>query len=292
MGTIDMSGLVVRLNDSSLLYDTKNISYGLVKSGYLAYVENWRRLELRGINVDPNIGSSWIDSPRSGDDQYGFTIDNAEAPIVFLVGKGVGTGVKVSGTSKTYLFSGATASTKYYCFDLMKDDALGGPSLKTRDINQKITFNSGQLPLNVVAAIQAPLPGPVDRFGNPVTAYVNGRNERLRYQSASVSAILHCVVDIQMPSSEEYAAFLPWSRSCGVVDYDYIPGAGAVIYGVAEGAFGRVGGISFFFSPPGRTTEQYWTQTQQANISYYLLPTDRYPTALVIKTAGLPFPFN
>lgn len=284
--------LIVKKSSGELLYDTRNISYGLVKSGFLSYFDNWRRLRLRGVNVDPNIGSSWVNEGIPGDNQYGFTLDKPKSPIVFLVGKGVVTGVSVSGTAKTYLFAGATTETKYYCFDLMQDDSIKGASLKARDANGGLNFNSNQIPLNVVLAKTAPGPGPSDRFGRPVTTYDGGFNERISYQTTSASAIVHSVVDIALEAYAEYAAFLPWSRSCGVIDTNSMQGGSRSIYGVSEGAYGRVGGISFLFAPPGRTTHQDWSSNNQAEISYEALPVDRFPVALVIRTESLPFPFN
>lgn len=286
-----MSGLIVKLSDSSLLYDTRSISYGLVKSGYLTYVENWRQLRLRGINVNPNIGSSWVDQGVPGADQYGFTLENPKSPIVFIVGKGVATGVKKSGDAGTYLFAEADANTKFYCFDLMKDDGITGPGLRTRSPGGVLTFKSSQVPLNIIAAITAPPPGTPSRLGRPMTTYEGGRNERIRYQTRYSCASVHSVVDIPLGSGTEYAVFLPWNRSCGIIDTYAYNTLGGDIYGVAEGAYGRVGGISFFFATPGKTTSDQWFG-QDVDISYHLLPTDRYPTALVIKTAGLPFPFN
>lgn len=295
MGTIDMSGLVVRLNDSSLLYDTRKISYGLVKSGYLAYVENWRQLRLRGINVNPDLGSSWVEQGVPGINQYGFTLENSKSPIVFLVGKGIVTGVKKTGNSETYLFASSSESTKYYCFDLMGDDEVVGPGLKTRDPSGEITFNSRQPVLNVIGAITAPKPGPTppntNASGRPGTAYIGGYNQRISYQTQSGCANVHSVVDMPLDGGVEYAAFLPWSRSCGCVDVYAYGSSGGDVYGVVEGAYGRVGGISFYFGGIGRTTQDHWVGPE-TEINYYLLPTDRYPAALVIKTTGLPFPFN
>ena len=287
--------LVVKKPDGSLLYDTENISYGLVKSGYLTFNSNWRRWRLRAINVDPNLASSWVESGVPGDNQFGFTIDNPQSPIVFLVGRGTATGVTVSGSTKTYLYAGASTATKYYCFDLMRNDGLPSPWLKTRSRESgQITFNSNQNPMNVVASIRAPDPGPLDRFGRPASTYTGGRNERIAFQSQASSAIAHSLVDINLDAGTEYAAFLPWNRSCGVIDGDPFPDGGApTVYGMTEGAFGRIGGISFFFAPPGRTTEDYWpTSNTAGSYSYMNLPTSRFPSALVIKTAGLPFPFN
>ena len=280
--------LIARTESGEILYDTTKISYGLVKSGYLSYFENWRQLRLRGINVDPNIGSSWSDQGVPGEDQYGFTLENPRSPIAFLVGRGVVTGVKENGSSKSYLFAGATANTKYYCFDLMQDDNADGPSLKSWNDDSVLTFNSGQPALNVIAAIEAPTYGALDSRGRPLTAYINGYNERIRFQDASGCAQVHSLVNIPLSAGIEYAAFLPWSRSCGLIDWTNA----LDIYGVTEGAFGRIGGISFMFATPGRTTMQPFQGSSGANTSFYLLPVDRYPTALVIETAGLPFPFN
>lgn len=288
--------LVVKKPDGSLLYDTGNISYGLVKSGYLTFNSNWRRWTLRAINLDPNLASSWKESGVPGDDQHGFTVDNPQSPIVFLVGRGTATGVTVSGSTKTYLYSGASTATKYYCFDFMRNDSLPAPWLKTRSEDSgQITFNSNQNPMNVVASIRAPDPGPLDRFGRPVFTYVGGRNERIAFFSRAGSAIAHSLVDVNLDAGTEYAAFLPWNRSCGIIDASpSSDGGGApMVYGMTEGAFGRIGGISFFFAPPGRTTEDYWpTSNTGTGYSYINLPINRFPSALVIKTAGLPFPFN
>ncbi len=284
--------LIVSATNGGLLYDTSNISYGLIKSGYLSLNSNWRRWVLRGINVDPNLASSWKESGVPGDDQYGFTVINPRSPIVFLVGRGTATGVTVSGNSKSYLYAGASSSTKYYCFDLMGDDVLAGPWLKARDRESgAITFNSNLYPLNVIASVMAPNPSPPDMYGRPAFTYVGGRNERIAFQSTSGSAIVHSVVDINIQPGVEYAAFLPWNRSCGIIDPYTISSGYTTSYGMTEGAFGRVGGISFFFAPPGRTTSQDWT-SGSAGYSYHSLPTDRFPAALVIKTAELPFPFN
>ncbi|WQG57647.1 hypothetical protein RHM66_22155 [Pseudomonas sp. RTB3] len=255
---------------------------------------NWRRLELRGVNLDPNLGSSWTDANRPGDNQFGFTLANPQSPIVFLVGKGTATGVSVSGSSKTFLYAGGGTGTKYFCFDLMRDDGLSGPALKTRnETTGALTFLSRQRPLKVIASIRAPSPGATDAYGRPITTYVGGRNEKIAYQTQSGSSILHSVVDISLESGVEYAAFLPWNRSCGVIDSNTVEGGYTSTYGLAEGAFGRTGGISFFFAPPGRTTQQAWPSNSASfPYSFHSLPTDRFPSALVISAAGLPFPFN
>lgn len=282
------AGLIAKDQNDNLLFNTSNITYGLVKSGNLSFIENWRRLELRGINLDPSKGSSWTDSSRLGDNQYGFSVSNAISPIVFIVGKGVSTGFQISGNTHTYMYAGGDANTKYYCFDLMRDDGVNGPGLKTRDINGNITFNSRQTPLNVVTAITAPVPGALGANGKPLLTYVGGRNERINYQTASQSAVVQCIVDIALDGGVEYASFLPWNRGCGCIT-EGVQGGGSRLFGVSEGSYGRVGGISFIFSPPGRQTEQDYTP--YAYTSYESIPSVR-PTALVIKTTNLPYPFT
>lgn len=282
--------LVVKQSDGSLLYDTRNITYGLVKSGNLVFIERWKRLRLRGVNVDPNIGSSWVPNGNAGDAQYGFTIEGSISPIVFLVGKGAATGVRVSGNSKTFMFVGGDESTRYYCFDLMRDDSLTGPKLKTwNEQDGAISFNSRQIPLNVVAAIEAPPAGPADRFGRPLIAYVGGWVERIGFQVLGYDATVHCVIDLPLEPGANYAACLPWNRSCGVIDG---PAETPTIYGLTEGAYGHLGGISFFWAPEGATTQQpAQPNTHSYPYSFINVPS-LTPKALVIKTDGLPFPFN
>lgn len=287
------AGLIVRNENNELLFNTENISYGLVKSGYLTYVENWRQLRRRGVNLDPNIGSSWVDQGIPGIDQYGFTLSDARSPIVFLVGKGIQTGVSKSGSNTTFMFASSSSETKYYCFDLMVDDNISGVGLKTRDVNGNITFNSRQPALNVISSIQAPTVGVpvINSGGKPATTYIGGYTQRIRFETASGCANIHSVVDINLDSGTEYAAFLPWNRSCGCVDTNSTGFNTRDIYGVAEGAYGRSGGISFYFGATGRSTQDQW-YGQETVINYYLLPENPRPTALIIKTNNLPFPFN
>lgn len=287
--------LVVSKDSGELLFDTSKICYGLVKSGSMAYLGTWPRKYLRSAQLDPNNGASWTNSFRAGDDMYGFSISGAKSPIVFIVGKGTLQGTARSGELITFYYGGGSASTRYYCFDLMADNIAGSPYLKTWTENGVITFNSLQPPLNVVASIQAPPPpSGSDRYGRKASTYSGGRNEKIRYQTASVDTQIQSLVDIPISTGIEYAAFLPWSRSAGAIETDSLPGGGPIVeYGLAEGAYGRIGGISFMFSPGGRSPNHYLSGNQYSPpVSFSNIPTDRYPTALVIKTAGLPFPYN
>jgi hypothetical protein len=161
-----MASLIVRKPDGSVLFDTQYITHGLVKSAYLVADETWPRKYLKSANLNPDQGSSWEDSFRAGDQMFSITVNNALNPIVFIVGKGALQGTARSGNTLKFFYSGADGSTKAYVYDLMSDNVLGSPPwLKTRRVDGSISFNSLQVPLNIVAAVQAPGPAAADQYG-------------------------------------------------------------------------------------------------------------------------------
>ena len=198
--------LVVKKESGELLFDTSKICYGLVKSGTFTYMERWQRKYLRGFDLDPNKGSSWEDSFRAGDDMYGFSLSQAVSPIVFIVGRGCFNGSALAGSDMYFYYSGANASTKFYCFDLMRNDIPGGPYLKTFNEAGEITFNSLQAPLNVIASMGAPAPTGTDRYGRRY-GYAGGRWELVRRQTANVDSQAHHLIDIPLSAG---------GRICGV----------------------------------------------------------------------------
>lgn len=285
--------LIVRKESGEILFDTTKISYGFVKSGYMTYVERWGRYLKRFINSDPDKGSSWY-LGAAGDEIHGFSVSNARSPIVFLVGPGTLTGTSVSGNTLTFFFTNASTATKCYCFDLMSDNIPGGPYLKTYTEAGVLTFNSLQRPLNVVGSVTPPSVGPVmpDGYGGVSNAYAGGWT-RLAYDSnPPQSASYLCGVDIALQEGVEYAAYLPWTRGAGC-RYVFDRG-GPTAFGVVEGAYGRGGGISFMFGPAGATNNSSFTFGPgfRAAPRWDSVPTDRLPSALVIKTAAYPFPYG
>lgn len=288
-----MPSLVVKKDTGELLFDTSKICYGLVKSGYLLAGDVWQRKVLRSVTNDPDQGSSYIDSPRTGDQMFTIAVPNARSPIIFLVGKGCLQGTSLSGSTMTFHYSAASTATKAYVFDLMADNIPGSPYLKTYTDQGVCTFNSLQPPVNVVAAVQAPAPGAADAFGRRPQPYAGGSWQAIRGQTASVDFQCHFNIDIALNAGVEYAAFLPWSRAGnGFIDGS-LSGVNAKVIGFSEGAYGRTGGISFMFGPAGATSSldltgnQYTLPGSMAN-----LLVDRFPQALVIATANLPFPYN
>lgn len=273
-----------------------------MKSGYLALHSYWTRRELRSSQLDPSNGANWFESvssgsPSSGDGLWGFTVANASSPIVFITGSGTLNGSVVSGGNITFLYSNASTSTKFYCFDLMADNMSGTTYLKTYDTNGRITFNSLQVPLNVIGAVQAPAVGAIDQYGRYLTCYSGGSTRSRQIFEASGGVIYtrqtDSFIDIPLGIGIEYAAFLPWSRSVMYWDFGWGETGGVFLnYSGLEGAYGRAGGISFMFGASAGTTQaRPFNQGYSIPISFTNLPTTR-PAALIITTANLPFPFN
>ncbi|CAI8815887.1 hypothetical protein [Pseudomonas chlororaphis] len=289
--------LVVTKDTGELLFDTTKICYGLVKSGNLAFIENWARYYLKSAQLDPSNGANWApeSDPARGDPAYGFTVTNALSPIVFLTGPGCLNGVSRSGSSMTFIYINADANTRFYCFDLMADNISGSPYLKTRLEDGRISFNSLQPPLNVLAAVQAPAQG-IPYPNNAewrYTTYAGGYNVRRRGNTApNNSPALDSRVDIQL-AGEEYAAYLPWARSAQCLDVSGWPAYGYTVT-VSEGCYGRQGGITFMFGTAGATTigNTPAGSSSPPDNAFRFIPQDRFPTALVIRTAGLPFPYQ
>ena len=257
-------------------------------------------MTLKSAQLDPTNGNNWDRSQirsdtRFGDGLWGFTVTDARSPIVFLHGSGCLSGTIKNGTSLTFLYSNATTDTRFYCFDLMSNSAQGSPYLKTyRESDGVLTFNSLQPPLNIIHSISPPPPEPP--YGGYIpSTYLGGRTQSRQNMTGAptnLSMQTDCIYDVDLGSGVTYATYLPWSRSAGIYD---IRSRDFRSYGVHEGAYGRVGGISFIFGASAGTTEfiprvglpgdPYYT-------SYASVPTDRYPIALSIDATNLPFPFN
>jgi hypothetical protein len=292
-----MANLTAYKDTGELLFDTNLICYGLVKSGYMAYQQSWTRRTLKSAQLDPSDPSNLSPvvvnySQDAGDNLWGFTVYNAISPITFITGPGCLVGTSLSGSAMTFLYTNASPSTKFYCFDLMADTIGGSTYLKTWDSSGRITFNSLQPPLNVVAAVQAPGPGSLDTHGRYTQCYSGGswRYWRPAYNYPGSESY----IDIALGSGE-FAAYLPWSRSAGVYDVqpNYPASGPFYFYNASEGAYGRNGGITFTMaSTAGGSYIQLSGNQFTVPLSWINLPVDRFPTALVINTAGYQFPYN
>lgn len=277
-----------RESDQNILFDTDLICYGLRKSGYLQFVANWSQKYLRSAQLDPNNGANWDDDPSPREPIYGISLSVWRSPIAFIVGDGSPCGEMLVGGVKTLLFVGASASTKAYVFDLMTDD---GPitGLKCYKENpSELTFNSGQPPLNIIASVQAPGLGRLvsPNFDYRYEAYAGGYNAMIGNNGGSTYYQMKSYVDVPVAAGE-LAAAITFTRSAGC--NGSFSGAGGFEFGCQEGCGGYSGGVRFMFTVAAATTRavvgsfpyNYWRQIPAV-----------FPQALVIRTSGLPFPFN
>ncbi len=274
--------------DGSLLFDIDRICYGLLKSGYLNLVDRWGRYYIRSANLPPNEESSWS-YLNLLDPICGITVTGAVSPIVFLVGDGKPCGESISGNVRTLYFQGCTPGTKAFVFDLMRD--VGERSgMECYDASGRVSFTTGMPPLNIVATVNPPPINPTQVPGadSRATPYVGGANETSgREWSGS---------DFRQPKgavfvgsvSGELAASLTFSRSCGLNQGSDV-GDGLYRVGASEGCGGSQNGVRFFFSPAVATTA---TTFGNSNTSWFDIPTDRQPQALVIRASDYPFPFR
>lgn len=289
------AGMKVWKEDGSLLFDTEKITYGLLKSGYMSYLLSWPRLEYRSANLPPNSGSSYSESSVV-DAIHGFSVDGAVAPIVFIVGSGISCGSSKTGNTTTFYYIGASPSTKFYYFDTMRNTLFGAGMKCFREADEVLTFNSLQVPLNIVSTIRAPAPPSPGSAGGVATYSVPFAGASRLATRFINSGVYYCVSRIFIPiASGEFATATTFSRSFGQAAMDSMSGAGTFPargnqQAHMDGAYGADGGIYFMACDAARTT-MYWGAQFTYN-AYYSIPTDRYPEALVIRTDNLPFPFN
>lgn len=305
-----MAGLVVRKEDGSLLFDTSKIAYGLIKSGYMTYQGNWNRwvCTSQACRKNPSWGGNWTETGNYSDSAHGFSVTGAINPIVFIVGGGVLTGTTISGNTRTFLYADASPQSKFYCFDLMRDGGTGA-ALRTFKDDGVLTFNSRQPPLDVDYTLTAPARGTAINPGgvpNPTwfrSAYAGGTNVRFNSYSIRGSTYYSSVrstVTLPVSGAGECAAYLPWSRGLTAAlsettqVYEGNPTLGI---GLTEGCYGGSSSVTFTFTV-GRTTsgslDPFVTPVALGvnGVIFRDIPIDRFPTALVIRTAGLPFPFE
>ncbi|MFD2641874.1 hypothetical protein [Pseudomonas japonica] len=292
------AALKVYKEDGSLLFDTEKITYGLLKSGYLIYQLSWPRLSYRSAQLPPNDPGSYAES-STVDAIHGFSVAGAVAPIVFISGSGISCGSSKEGDITTFYFIGASPSTKYFYFDTMRN-VLSGAGLKCYSESGSLTFNSLQCPLNIVARVAAPPPPPPNIIGG-YASYVVPFAGATRLATRFIdSGLYYCVSRVFIPvGMGEFATSTTFSRSFGqgFMGSMSVPGpgvfpAGAMQQAHMDGAYGASGGIYFMSCDAARTTMFWGTQAPYMSNSYFNIPTDKYPEALVIRVDNLPFPFN
>lgn len=288
-----MPALILRDTSNNVIVDTAYINYGLLSSGYLAYSNTVNGKVMKAINNDPTLASSWQDSPTYLDDLYYFTVTNAVAPIVFLAGQGFGEGITVSGSTYTFMFSGASTSTRIYVFDRMRDGGTG-PVLRVRNTSNVVTFNSRMIPLNIRGAIVAPaVPttnAPETNPKGPLTTYVGGTTI---VNTTASGGSKHAMSYIDIATSlSDIAVNITFTRITR-----YWPGSSSVSaalfpHACSEYAFGNGSYVRFAFKSPAQAYLNNFTTSGVAYDQFANTPSDFYPTANYVTTANLPIPFT
>jgi len=280
-----------KLNDSSgnLLIDSAYINYGLLASGYLAYKETWYGKSKPYVNTDPNKASSWIEDRGYADDIYAFSANGCVAPIVFAVGQCFLEETQVSGSTFTWLFSGATAATKIYVFDRMRAGGTG-PVLLMRNEGGVVTFNSRMAPLSILGSVVAPPIGPAPTKESPIYGvlqpYVGG--------TTSVSGgenVFHAIgyVDVPTNAGQEIAVNMAFTRGAR-----FFPGVNVSAYGphsVSEYAWGNGTSVRFAFRSVAANYMNNLVYSGVVSNQWVNVPTI-YPTANYVITSNLPIPFS
>lgn len=297
-----MTGLVVTREDGSVMFDTSKISYGLVKSGYLVDAGGVNRLvcTTSQCRADPSWGGNWTETGNYGDRVFSFSVTGSKAPIVFLSGSGVFIGTTVVGDVRTFKYMDAAPTTKFFCFDLMEDIGTG-PAMRAFTDDGTLTFNSRQPPLNVVRVVQAtgigaPVNSPVAGWYH--TVYAGGYSERFNFRIQNGFYFYTCArssLNIALPGLGECAAFIPWSRGATAAFRIDANGTGAYTaegVNVTEGCFGTTTGVRFTCTVGRTSVGEYQPTSVPADVCFRGIPTSRLPTALVIQTLNLPFPFE
>lgn len=299
-----MYGLQAFKEDGSLLFDTQFITYGLLKSGPLRTVDVWSRYRLRSLELNPNDESSWTPyNPHSL--ITGIDITGAQSPIVFTTGDAVRIGEYVSGSTRTLLFWTADQNCKAYVFDLMRDRG-GKTGMQAFDQFGTLTFTTDMPPLNIFASINPPpldaiIPGTGNlQFPNQQYQVYAGGTIEERFNPWNNTAYypeLKGVGQVHSGHNGEVAAYLTFSRAGGVIWRSggsfVVNGQGGsqgYVHGTTEGVGGTSNGFVRFFMTPGPTGTT--TQFTSNNNTWFDIPRDRAPSALVIRTSEYPYPFG
>lgn len=276
-----VSKLRIRRNDNTLVLDSQYVTLGLVKSGYMQDLGSWQRYRRTAIN-----NPAMIPADGNFDPVHGFTV-KAQAPLVFISGQGVFQNSSRSGEFETFYFAGASTSTRYYVYDLMSDRGAG-TKLRLRDISGRVTFDSEQIPLNVIGSVTPPGPSAYNStllgYDSP---YLGGT--KFSYGGGNLATV-GCTYSIYLGTGN-YAASLPWGRGASHT----APESWTTSFGCSEGAYGNGNYITFIFYTDAGASFNSFYQGSFPGFSpptFFLVPTDRVPSATFIEISQLPFPFD
>lgn len=270
------AGLIVKKEDGETLYDTRLITYGLVKSGPVTSLGlAWRR------NLPSGLPGGTYDYV------YSFRVPNAIAPIVFVTGASSKPWPSREGTDIVFYFTGLVGGIKVYCFDEMQN-IYTGAGLRARNETDLVTFNSLQYPLNVIGVSTPPVAVAVG--GGRYYAY-NGAGyfERPVIAPPDQGFYVECTLPVNLDAAITYAAYIPWSRS--LLYGQATANGGRIYYNTSnEGCYGSAGAVNHTFAADGMGTSDF---VVGAMFGVRSPPaSDRQPTCSYIDTSQYPYPFN
>lgn len=287
--------------DGSILFDTKYITYGLRRSGYLSLVSILPRYEIRSVQLDPNDPSSYyLTAPI--DPIFGFSVTGAVAPAVFIEGSGVYIGSSYENGVTTFMFICAGPNTKFFYFDTMRDFPISA-GLKTYadDAANSLTFNSVMVPLDIDYSGTFPPPSAeVPGWPGTVTSPFVGSTAAWSRPSGMTAYTSYYTMKLYQPVGPgTYAALTTFSRGyqMGRQDSMGTPVEAGADRGLAftyassaiDGAFGGPGGFYFMCCDAPRAPMNFSIYGAGGFIN---VPRDRLPNALVVRSDTLPFPYS
>ncbi|MDH1234497.1 hypothetical protein [Stutzerimonas stutzeri] len=256
------------------LVDSDYVTFGLIKSGYMTYLTSVEQKRREFINNNTYYPTGIFDSI------YGFTV-TAEAPIVFVAGRAVLQQIVRTGNSFTYWYAHASASVRYYVFDLMRDRDPGPAKLRLWDDAGVCTLDTGMPFMDINGSAVAPPPSTFSGVGR---GYVGATTTVLGEYGWGRS-----VMDtISFPATGDCAVSNQWSRAMFHATQD-----GTQRISAKEGAYGAGGRLVFAMATEaGCLIDPFFNPPHIVEYGFFDIPTARLPSASYIDASTLPLPFG
>lgn len=290
--------------DGSKLFETQYISYGLIRSGYMQYIKSLPTYILRSAQLDPTDESNYRETPDV-DPVYGFSVAGAVAPLVFIEGTGKYVGASYDNGVTTFMYMYASANTKFFYFDTMRNFPIGAGIKTFRDTpGNELSFNSAMVPLDIDHSVFFPPVPPQVHPSLPRFVYVPFEGGSLSWTRPVEGGSYNAYITVKRfwpLGPYRYAAMPTFSRAFGNgrMDSMDIPmdpnvsqrGTSFIASGASsDGAYGMEGGIMFLAIDAFRRS--YIPVNNFGPMSYWDVPRDRLPQVLVIRSDILPFPYS